>query len=733
MASIINKITFKNFFNYYGDFDDPNTTYNLKDGLNIIVADNGAGKSKFFNAFLWLFKDQILDSDDKVTKNVKDVCIKILSDKAKTETPINDSVECGFQIEYTSGSRKKHQITKTFRATRLAEAISEEASWSFMLNTTEVNSTELVLPRFRPVYDEEEKRLIIERLISPAFRRYSFLQGEEVDQIIDFGKKESIEEAVQNLTDIRKYEQIVELTEDFKDKAEKDLKSQTKANAAVAERLEEAIETKTKLDLELSHERERLDYFKEMYQTAEEEFSTLDRMHANAKKRDELDRKLAEERKALRERVKEFEDFLDRINNRFFDLNSAWIGMGFQDDVEKYNALNQAFVEKHFEKKTLKNIEDKPNDYFNLLPVNSPDSVSLKNMKDDEHCYVCDRPAKEGTPPHTHILRLLDRTKLDTKEVAYVKNNLKDFFGNIQVQAQPFYDKIDGIRDNVLSVKERESDMKLRIEKLKAKIKSLNDQRADIVVSGNNSDTSDSEIISSYKAASKRMETARGKVEDIITPKINHLKDQLKAIDNEIGSINQTQDIPQGYKDHYSISIDLASAAEKAKDRVYDNMIKKLEEHANVHFKNLIANNDLAGGILKFEKNPSGSISFNYVDRKGNLVTGSSEGFQRMKKFSVVLAIITSGNQEYNYPLLADAPISAFGEGFTEGFFDASGQVFPQSIVLVKELYDRNSEQKLTELGMRLLKSDNVKTMYVNQVPKDAEQIDLVTTKLKLK
>lgn len=97
------------------------------------------------------------------------------------------------------------------------------------------------------------------------------------------------------------------------------------------------------------------------------------------------------------------------------------------------------------------------------------------------------------------------------------------------------------------------------------------------------------------------------------------------------------------------------------------------------------------------------------------------------------MAIISANNAEYNYPLLADAPISAFGEGFTEGFFEAIGDVFPQSIVLVKELYKQEDEMKINELGKRLLKDDRVKTMYVNHVPENAEQIELVTTQTKLK
>ena len=40
---------------------------------------------------------------------------------------------------------------------------------------------------------------------------------------------------------------------------------------------------------------------------------------------------------------------------------------------------------------------------------------------------------------------------------------------------------------------------------------------------------------------------------------------------------------------------------------------------------------------------------------------------------------------------------------------------------------------KINDLGRRLLKDKNVKTMYVNHVPEGAEQIDLFTTKTKLK
>lgn len=731
MASIINSISFKNFFNYYGEFED--NLYELKEGINIIVADNGAGKSKFFNAFLWLFYDQVLDSDDKIRKGIKDIYIKIVSDKAKNETSIRDTIDCAIQVEYTHGKLHKYQIIKSFTLTKLNDDISDPNSWQFIINDTEINRTDLVLTKYKPVYDEDEKRKIINRLIMPAFRKYSFFQGEEVDNIIDFSEKASIEEAVQNLTDISKYKRLVELTEEFKVKAEKDLANQNNANDQQSIDLNIAITEKDRVQTQLKHETDKLTEWETTFSDAEKEKNNLDKTYANADKRKEIDDKIKPLNRKLKDKLTEFEEFLDRINNRFFDGHSSWIAMGFDQAVNDFRNLNDKFIDERYKKKALLDIEESPNNYFHFLPINSPDSVSIQNMIDNEHCYVCDRPAKKGKPEYDYLLKLKSRPMDSVKNKPFVKNDLKDFFGYLQINAQPFYSRIPDVKNNIKLTMEKEQDLKRQISQIKDRLKTLRDQRKDIFVAGEDSETSDTHILMNYQGAIKRMENARSKIDDILNPKITKLKKDIDNIENEISALNSTQDIPQGYKDNYSIAVDLAKATFNAKERVYDNMVKLLEKHANEHFKNLTINNDLAGGILKFEKTPSGSINFNYSDSKNNLVYGSSEGFQRMKKFSVVMAIISANNSEYNYPLLADAPISAFGEGFTEGFFEASGKVFPQSIVLVKEIYKRDDEMNINDLGRRLLQDDNVKTMYVNHVPVGAEQIELVTTKTKLK
>lgn len=724
MASIINSISFKNFFNYYGDYED--TKYVFKEGVNIVVADNGAGKSKFFNAFLWLFYDQILDSDDKQKKGVNNNAVKILSDRAKNETSIGDNVKCGIRIEY-SNPRFKYKITKSFTATRIGDKITANDSWQIVMDDLEIDKTDHVLPKFKPVYDHEEKQSIIRQLILPNLRQYSFFQGEEVDKMIDFSKKSSIEDAVRTLTNISKYEEIADIVEYISERAEKDLNKQTKSKDAHNDRLDEAQEMKQILQDKLANESENLESYINLYETAEQEKNQLEQTFANAEKRKELDDKISEKNKILKSALQDYENFLDGINSKFFDGNFSWIALGFDQVVDEFKEKIKEFRIQRYEKRALLKAEKNPNDYFTMLPVNSPDAVTLDQMIEGEHCYVCNRPAKEGTEAHNYLLKLKERPKTAAEEEKFVNNDLEDFFGNLQLNAAPFLNKFDSIPQSVLKAREREIELKERVDRLNSQVKALKTQRKDILIAGTENEITDSDstIINQYKGAIKRMEQASSRIERL-KDSVKELRGQISNTEKEISNL-RPKNIPKGYSDNYDLSKDLLEATYKAKDRVFDKMVSLLEDHANSHFKELIKYNDIKGGVLKFDKTPSGGISLDYLDELGNEVTGASEGFQRMKKFAVVMAIISANTSNYNYPLLADAPLSAFGKAFNKGFFEAIPNIFPQSIILVKDLYDKDEPSKLTGLGQKLLKNEIIKTFYINEVDEEMPQIERTT------
>lgn len=730
MASIINQISFQNFFNYYGSFEA--NTYEFSEGVNIVVADNGGGKSKFFNGFLWLFYDEILDSDTKSRKNIKNQAVKVCSDKAKNEAPVNSLIECNVALEF-SDNRFRYRICKGFRLkkSKSGASLTDSSDWQVFFKGMEVSKRDIHLLEFHEIYDENEHKRILNKLIQPNLREYSLFQGEEVDKLIDFNQTDSLNRAVKTLTDINKYDELEKITKYVADRSEKELNEKVASNDAASQNYRKKLEEKDAKRNSLESEIERLQSYQHTYSENKIEVDRLESLNENAETRKEFDDKIKDQNLKLKELKEEYDRLVEKLNERFFDGNFGWIAMGCENEVSTFKHNLNNYREIRTIKKVSK-LNGDTNNQINLLPPDSPDSVTLQTMVEREHCYVCNREAKKESEPWKHIVSLLNRKDSNTnKSVQIFKNDLDTFFGDIQLGAHSYVSRLESIGRSILRTREKEEELLEKLSKVKNKIKNLKDERSYLII-GNEDDMTDArQIMAQYKGALNRLQKAE---DDIIKAKnrIDSLKESIRKDEMELSRM-RPQDTPKEYEMHLDISADLRDAALRTRTRVFDDMILKLEKDANQHFQNLIKYNELSGGILKFKKNLRGTIDFKYIDEEENEVTGASEGFQRMKVLAVLMAIISVNPNGYLYPLLADAPLSAFGQGFIKGFFEETEKVFPQSIILIKDLYDRDSENKLNKLGNELLNNSSVGTMYLNQIPKNLKQVDVYTQNKKIK
>lgn len=154
---------------------------------------------------------------------------------------------------------------------------------------------------------------------------------------------------------------------------------------------------------------------------------------------------------------------------------------------------------------------------------------------------------------------------------------------------------------------------------------------------------------------------------------------------------------------------------------------------SNEYYRLLTEGNNVIGGTMRFEKTSYDSIEVKVINDKGDELSGASEGFQRMKKIAVIMAIISSkvGEKKFNYPFIADAPFSAFGKNFINNFFKTVPSVFTQSIILIKDLYDPKNEMYLTNEGHEVLEKmrngEIEGTFYVNYVEEEVDQTELET------
>ncbi len=730
MASIINQISFQNFFNYYGSHDD--NTYEFSKGVNIVVADNGGGKSKFFNAFLWLFYDEILDSDTKTRKNIKNVAVKVCSDKAKNEASVNDLIECSVALEF-SDKHFRYRISKGFkmRKSQSESSLTEESDWQVFFKPLEISKRDLMLLEFHEVYDEDEHIRILNKLIQPSLREYSLFQGEEVDKLIDFNQAGSLNKAVKSLTSINKYDELEKITKYVADRAERDLNEHVASNDTASRNYNNKFDEKEAKKRSLENELEKLQSYELSYSENKEEVDKLESLNENAEARKEFDDKIKDQNDRLKIIKDDYDRLVEKLNERFFDGNFGWIAMGCENEVSSFKEK----LNKYREVRTIKKasiLNELGNEKINLLPPDSPDSVTLQTMIEREHCYVCNREAKRDSDPWMHIVSLLDRKESDKdKPIQIFKNDLNDFFGEVQLGAQSYVGRIRSIKDSILQTRIKEQELLERITRIKEKIKILKAERSHLIIGDEDNMIDARQIMAQYKGALNRLQKAE---DDIIKAKnkIDSLRESIRKDENELSRM-RPKDTPKEFEFHLDLASDIRDAAQRTRVRVFDEMILRLQEKANQHFQNLIKYNDLTGGILKFEKNPRGTIDFKYIDEEGNEVTGASEGFQRMKVLAVLMAIISVNPFGYLYPLLADAPLSAFGKGFIKGFFEETEKVFPQSIILIKDLYDRDSVNHLSNLGNELIGNDSVSTIYLNQIPNNLKQIEVYTEHKKIK
>lgn len=148
MAAIIKSISFKNFYNYYGSFEQ--NTYHFKEGINIINADNNMGKSKFYNGILWILKDTVYDSDLKRMVNATSSFQKMASGKAFQE---ETNFEMGVNITFIENANK-YSVSKIVQFQKMGD------NW----NTNELlNILQTIDNKDIPILDQRDKEIIVKK------------------------------------------------------------------------------------------------------------------------------------------------------------------------------------------------------------------------------------------------------------------------------------------------------------------------------------------------------------------------------------------------------------------------------------------------------------------------------------------------------------------------------------------------------------------------------------------
>lgn len=708
MGTIIKSVAFENFYNYYGSYEA--NEYQFKAGINIVNADNNMGKSKFYNGFMWMLRDQVYDSDIKAFVDANESLVKIASGKAKAE---DQFFKVGFRVIFTNGDVEYSVEKYSNFSTSDGELLHTPSMMSVFKKENNADT---------PVLDKDEQMDIINKVFIPlSIRNYALLQGESMDRLVDLSSKKALSDTIDTLAGISILKGICDTSRKMAKMADSLYQTKDSENSKndTAKQREKA--KRTALIQNIEKLKEEIEAAKDEFNAAKRKKEELDAYISNSTKRIEIRSKLDANTIAIKDAKKNIDDIEMSITKRLFDEENPWLLMGMQDELEVFDAKR----EKHIGELARMNDDGA---LVIMLPEGSPDTSSLERMLKTEVCEVCGQRAHKGSDAWNHIKMILDRPK----KISTTRNDFGHFYGMLQKSASSYLMSIPRLTSKI-------EDVKIRLEKMKKNLEELEEKKNDIFTELNNagghadnSEYNDRNVVAGYRQVNS---VITEKENEIIgkNKMVTQMEGALAAINQKLSSYKKAADVEK-YDEFAQVLAKIKTVIEETKDDIFDRTIEILAQNANEKYRALTSGNQSSGGILDFQRDHD-VVNVTIRDVNNGEITGLGTGFQRMKQLAIVMAVISSkigDEKKFDYPFISDAPFSEFGENFINNFFAVAPDVFSQSIIMIKELYDPNADDLLTPFGRRILDKMNKGqipgTFYVNVIEEKADTTGLVTT-----
>ncbi len=699
---ILKSITLTNFQCYFGE-----VKFEFKEGLNLVIGDNGAGKSKLYDGFYWVLYDRVFDSMTREFQPTghKDIRGNLVSDKAKSQCEPGGSVKTEIEIVVFNPQKgDEYTLTRSYTITKTESGIwrePSESAQSAFFKEKYLNS--------RPVSQADIESLR-RRILPDDVKPYMWFQGEQVDSLIDFKKNDTLTRAINVLSDISEFDFYEELSRKAYETAEKEFQRESRRVSSNANRNDELVSKIERLRSEIERlETERILAANDLTKAREKKDDLLGKLE-DAQRIKELSTKSADLKARLKETDERQNKMKAAINKSLFTRNWILKGAGFLVDTyaAKYDEYTRIRMRKESEQEAQKQAMDEILKSFRL-PVDVPEPIFIQQMLEKERCLVCDRDAPNGTGAYLKIQELLDRSKAHKqkrKPESVTKNDFSNEFKSLYqngLQLQGTINQADHEIKNTLS---EILELEAKYKEIKAELDANEQDLMDVVnASQITSIESSFNVVTEFQShhtAIIKYEKDLQRIEIRIEEKAG----EVKKTEEELRSL-ATGKVPKFMEEKVQVLADFRDIAKSTRARVFNRLIEQLESEANKHFFNMTAENKSVRGRIKLEKQPNDNYMPKNLDRDGRPLSSINDSNIILIKLAVIMAIISakrSSPAAELYPLISDAPTSKFGDNYAIGFCRAASEVYSQSIVISKDFYNKPDLQNrlFEEVGDKL-------------------------------
>lgn len=720
---IIKEIRIKNFRSYYGD----NNIFEFSDGLTLILGDNGDGKTTFFDALQWLFNTTIDKGNVDHMSEMR---------KSKMEIGEKDVVSVAMLFEHDG----EKSVEKFFPVERVSEDFFRVGP--LVYRGYETSGLERI---------QVSGKNLIDRCYDAFIQRFSMFKGESELNVFD--NATALKDLVDKFSDIRKFDDLVEYTSSFEEKANsaylKEMKSdrkvagEAKALELQINRLAEEISTKKK---DIKDKMTSLEVFSKRLGELEENQETSERykdIQSRLKSKEEKRRKLKAQ--------------ISYIDYNHALLDRMWVLCAFPDVLQEFKQKCSALSrekrkqEKDYERQKaieigkLEAVKEMQGALVNgapELPWYLPNQETMEEMLNDHICKVCGRPAEEGSKAYNFMLQKLEEykrhialeaAKKSQKETIEEKELFK--FGNIE-SLHNLSISLSGSNESQVSGLVREiSDRMGLVDRLNEDLKEVErqiqetiDEKSRLLIQAGNvseaileKDFNDIKGLFEQKGrAEVRLAELNGELAQLLT--------RMDGLQKQMDELNPDSSQVKVYRDVHRVLEEIAKAFAFAKKENLRRFLAEMQDKANGYLEQLSASD--FHGEIRLRQTADDSTEIRLYSSNGTEIKKPSGSQLTVMYISVLFAIsdFTQEKRDEDYPLVFDAATSSFGDSKEENFYNVIDNLKKQCIIVTKDFITKGRVsfpeiEKLTCCVYRIKKADGFDSKNMATVRTTIEKI----------
>lgn len=713
---IIKKIVITNFRSYYGK-----NTFELSKGLTLIIGGNGDGKTTFFEALEWLLNTSL---EIKELSNV--------SEMRKSELSIGEVDTMSVSMLFEHNGEK--EVTKSLTFEKMSDGNCKVTNYSF--RGYETDGAERML---------RTGKSLIDSCFDSYIRRYCLFKGES--QLNVFNEPTALKTLVDKFSDIRKFEDFVEVASDLEQKSETAYTKECKSDTKVAKRVGELQRRKEELEGKISELRRDIKKQEEVASTYQLKLDDLEKHQATSERYQEIKDRL----KTKNEKLSRLKSLI-LVNYNAGLLDNFWIlspyTQIFKEFQKKVSALskekrlqNDQDIATKAAAKAKKEVVDEIASFANgksKLPWYLPDEQTMREMLDDEICKVCGRPALRGTEEykfmegklHEYIRHMQEEADIKAKELEekplFEGRAIEDLhamsisFGG--TTAMEIAKKYQEVKDLIEFVDDRKKDIAI----VEAEIQEIEDEKSRLLIQadGISEDMLDKNF-NDIKGYFEQRNRAEQRISDY-KAEMKDYQNDLERVRQEFDSLDPSSGMAKVYGKVHTLLDKVMKAFINAKKENLRRFLASLSEKTNEYFK-LLNENDFRGEI-RIRQTANDSAEIRLFSSNGTYIKDPGGAQETTMYMSLLFAIsdLTTLKKEEDYPLIFDAPTSSF-EDFKENvFYNIIDKIDKQCIIVTKDLLEVDKKT-----GHKTLNTEKIESMTcsVYRIEKKAgyDQEDLST------